>query len=87
MWIWEVPYSSGGNVDAITSAARQYGVSTVYVKSSDGTSMWSQFSPSFVQALHGAGIHVCAWQYVYGDHPVRGSAARRAARSTTAPTA
>jgi hypothetical protein len=70
MWIWEVPYSSGGNVDAITSSARQYGVSTVYVKSSDGTSMWSQFNPSFVQALHAAGIHVCAWQYVYGDHPV-----------------
>jgi Putative peptidoglycan binding domain len=70
MWIWEVPYSSGGNVDAITSAARQYGISTVYVKSSDGTSMWSQFNPSFVQALHAAGVHVCAWQYVYGDHPV-----------------
>ncbi len=69
MWIWEVPSSSGGNVDAIISTAHRYGVSTVYVKSSDGTSMWSQFNSSFVQALHSAGVHVCAWQYVYGNNP------------------
>jgi hypothetical protein len=70
MWIWELPYSSGGNLDAIISTAHQYGVSTVIVKSSDGTNQWSQFNPALVQALHGAGIHVCAWQYVYGNQPI-----------------
>jgi hypothetical protein len=45
-------------------------VSTVFVKSSDGsTNYWSQFSPELVAQLHGAGLHVCAWQYVYGTGP------------------
>src|SRR5580704_2117020 len=40
MWIWELAQSNGGNVDAVASTARQYGVSTVIVKSSDGTTWW-----------------------------------------------
>jgi hypothetical protein len=39
------------------------------IKSSDGTSMWSQFTSQLVQSLHANGLHVCAWQYVYGNHP------------------
>jgi hypothetical protein len=39
------------------------------IKSSDGTSPWSQFSASLVSELHAAGLRVCAWQYVYGNHP------------------
>ena len=40
------------------------------IKSGDGTGTWSQFNPSVVSALHRSGLRVCAWQYVYGDHPI-----------------
>jgi hypothetical protein len=71
MWIWELPYTDGGNLTAIIAYAHQYGVRTLFIKSSDGTGFWtSQFTPQLVSALHSAGIHVCAWQYVYGDHPI-----------------
>jgi hypothetical protein len=70
MWIWELGSSDRGNVASIAATARQYGIGTVIVKSSDGTGAWSQFTPTLVQTLHAAGIHVCAWQYVYGDHPI-----------------
>jgi Putative peptidoglycan binding domain len=68
MWIWYVS-KSGGSAAAIAARAQQYGVGTVFVKSSDGSSWWSQFSPALVQQLKSAGVHVCAWQFVYGDHP------------------
>jgi peptidoglycan hydrolase-like protein with peptidoglycan-binding domain len=70
MWIWYVSRSSGGSTQAIISQARAAGVTTVFVKSSDGSSnYWSQFSPSLVAALHAGGLKVCAWQYVYGSNP------------------
>jgi hypothetical protein len=50
--------------------ARRYGIRTLFIKSGDGTDMWSQFNPSLVSTLHANGLRVCAWQYVYGDHPV-----------------
>src|SRR4029077_8271224 len=50
--------------------AHAAGLSTVYVKSSDGSSnYWSQFSPQLVAELHANGLKVCAWQYVYGSGP------------------
>jgi hypothetical protein len=71
MWIWELGNTSGGNVSQIIASAHQYGVKTVILKSSDGTSFWSsQFSPALVSQLHAGGLRVCAWQYVYGNHPV-----------------
>ena len=70
MWIWEMPSSEGGDLSSIITAAHRYGVSTLLVKSSDGTNPWSQFSPALVSALHANGVRVCAWQYVYGDNPV-----------------
>jgi peptidoglycan hydrolase-like protein with peptidoglycan-binding domain len=70
MWIWYMSHSSGGSVAAIAAQAHAAGVGTVYVKSSDGPSnYWSQFSPQLVAELHAAGLHVCAWQYVYGSSP------------------
>ncbi len=69
-WIWYVNKSEGGNLDAIAARARAAGVKTVFVKSSDGsTNFWSQFTPDLVAGLHQRGLHVCAWQYVYGTHP------------------
>src|SRR5581483_4607346 len=70
MWIWYVSRSSGGSLPSIIAQAHAAGVTTVFVKSSDGSSnYWSQFSPELVQTLHAAGLKVCAWQYVYGSNP------------------
>ena len=69
MWIWVTSRSSGGSPAAIGARARRYGVRAVYVKSSDGPYMWSQFTPSYVAALKAQGLKVCAWQYVYGRAP------------------
>jgi hypothetical protein len=69
MWIWVTSRSSGGSPAAIGAKARRYGVRAVYVKSSDGSYMWSQFTPSYVAALKAQGLRVCAWQYVYGKAP------------------
>ena len=70
MWIWHsASRSHGGNPDAIAKRAKASGIETVFVKSGDGTSNWSQFSPGFVSALKKRGLKVCAWQYVYGRSP------------------
>jgi len=70
MWIWYLSRSSGGNIAAIVAQARAAGVTTLFIKSSDGsTNYWSQFSPQLVAELHANGLHVCAWQYVYGSNP------------------
>ena len=83
MWIWYVSQSSGGNIAAIAAQAHAAGVSTVFVKSSDGSSnYWTQFSPQLVAELHANGLRVCAWQYVYGSNPV-GEAALGAKAVTT----
>jgi hypothetical protein len=70
MWIWYVSKSDGGNIDAIIEQAKAAGIGTLYVKSSDGTNWWSQFSPELVADVHAAGLKICAWQYVYGTDPV-----------------
>jgi peptidoglycan hydrolase-like protein with peptidoglycan-binding domain len=70
MWIWEVSASSGGNLSSIIATARTYGLNTLMIKAGDGTGAWSQFNSGLVAALHAAGLKVCAWQYVYGDHPI-----------------
>ncbi len=70
MWIWYVSRSEGGDVGRIVSRARRAGIGTLYVKSGDAGSYWGQFSRGLVEALHRAGIDVCAWQFVYGRSPV-----------------
>jgi len=70
MWIWYLSASEGGSVQAIGARAHAQGITTVLLKSSDGGSnYWNQFSPGTVAALKAQGLHVCAWQYVYGSHP------------------
>ena len=69
MWIWELSRAGHGDVSTIVRTARLYGVGTLLIKSGDGTNLWSQFSSSLVRALHASGLKVCAWQYVYGNHP------------------
>ena len=70
MWIWELARSDGGHLSNLIADARRYGISTLFVKSGDGTSIWSQFNASLVSTLHAHGLRVCAWQYVYGNHPI-----------------
>ena len=74
MWIWHLDRSDGGNLATIVARAHAASVNTVLVKSSDGASYWSQFNVPVVRALHAGGLHVCAWQYIYGSDP-RGEAA------------
>ncbi len=70
-WIWYLSASDGGSVAAIAAQAHAAGVTTLFVKSSDGsTNYWSQFSKRLVEEGHAQGLHVCAWQYVYGTNPV-----------------
>jgi len=63
VWVWYV--SNSGGVNSIISTAHRYGVKTVYIKSGDGGGSWSQFNAGTVSRLHSAGLHVCAWQYIY----------------------
>ena len=70
MWIWYLSKSHGGDPAAIAAQARAHGVSTVFVKSADGSGAWSQFSAEAVAALKAQGLKVCGWQFVYGDNPV-----------------
>jgi hypothetical protein len=70
MWIWYMSQSNGGSVPAIAARAHAADVSTLFIKSSDGSSnYWSQFSPQLVGELHANGLRACAWQYVYGTNP------------------
>jgi hypothetical protein len=72
MWIWELGSTDGGDLPTIIARAQQYGVTTVFVKSSDGAHYWSdQFTRTLVRTLHAGGLKVCAWQYVYGDKPIQ----------------
>ena len=78
LWIWYVSQSSGGDLDAVAGRARAAGVTTLFIKSSDGARPWGQFSSRLVRALHAHGLKACGWGYVYGSNP-RGEA--RAART------
>ncbi|HEX3238775.1 MAG TPA: peptidoglycan-binding domain-containing protein [Solirubrobacterales bacterium] len=69
MWIWYVSQSQGGSIPAIVAQAKKAGIGTVYVKSADGGTVWSQFNKQLVTRLHAGGLDVCAWQFVYGDRP------------------
>ena len=69
MWVWYVSKTEGGSIPAIIARAKKNRIGTVYVKSGDGSTVWSQFNKSLVTRLHAGGIDVCAWQFVYGDHP------------------
>ena len=70
MWIWYTSRSHGGDPARIAARARRSGIGTVYVKSGDAADTWSQFNRPFVAALKRRGLRVCAWQFVYGQHPV-----------------
>jgi hypothetical protein len=70
MWIWYVSQSNGGSIPSIVARAHAAGITTLFIKSSDGShNYWTQFSSLLVQELHANGLKACAWQYVYGSNP------------------
>lgn len=69
MWIWELNKCESGNVSAIIANAKRAGLSSLIVKSHDGTEHWTQFSSNLVQAVHSAGLKIGAWGYCYGKNP------------------
>jgi hypothetical protein len=82
MWIWYVSKSSDGTTAGIAAQAQLHGVKTVFVKSSDGVNWWDQFSPALIAELKAAGLHVCAWQFVYGkDAATEAALGARAAQT------
>jgi hypothetical protein len=84
MWIWYLSKSEGGDPAAIAAQAAAHGVSTVFVKSADGTGAWSQFNATAVAALKATGLRVCGWQFVYGNEPVNEARAAAAAKDAGA---
>ncbi len=70
MWIWYVDASHGGNLTRIIARARRSHIGTLYIKSGDSNDSWSQFTKPLISRLHRGGLDVCAWQFVYGNHPL-----------------
>ncbi len=68
MWIWYVD-KSGGSARNIAAKAKKYNLHTVFIKSGDAGNTWSQFNRTLTGGLKARGIHVCAWQFVYGSSP------------------
>jgi Putative peptidoglycan binding domain len=69
IWIWELPSSNGGNLGSIIAQAHRHSISTLIIKSGDGSNYWSQFNGHLISTLHAHGLHACAWQFVYGSQP------------------
>ena len=78
-WIWMM--SRSGSIASIVARAQRNGLRTLYIKSGDGRSYWTQFDRA-VGPLKAAGLRVCAWQYVLGRRPEAEAAiAARAVRA------
>lgn len=84
MWIWYLRRAEGGDVARIAAKAKAAGVRTLFVKSADGTNVWSQFSASKVAELKATGLRVCGWQFVYGNDPLGEARAGAAAKEAGA---
>ena len=70
MWMWVLARSSRGDWPTIADMAHRYGVRTLILKGSDGRTQWGQFSPGLVSFLHSEGLRICAYQFIYGSHPL-----------------
>jgi hypothetical protein len=69
MWIWQLPRSDGGDLDAIAARAHATGITTVFVKAADDVTPLDQFNELLVGGLHARGLRACAWQFVSGAEP------------------
>ncbi|MEI7625992.1 MAG: peptidoglycan-binding domain-containing protein [Actinomycetota bacterium] len=81
MWIWQIPRAHGGNIAKIIAQAKASKITTLFIKSADGTGTWSQFTKEMVAAFHAGGLKVCGWHYVYGRYPLTEAAASAYAKA------
>lgn len=63
----------------VATAAEQAGIHALFVKAADGSTPEPGYTPALTAALAGQGIQVCAWTFVYGEHPAAEAAAAAAA--------
>jgi hypothetical protein len=71
MWIHELDRSDGGDPARIGRRAAAAGMSFVVVKAAHGRRWWPQFDRRLVDALHAAGLRVCAYQRALARGPAR----------------
>ena len=71
MWIWQLAASEDGDPALLAERARAAGLEYVVVKAAQGTQWWPQFSRALVDALHAAGLRVCAYQRAVARQPAR----------------
>jgi len=69
LWIWTAESILSGNPEAMIAVAKDLGIRGVFIKSHDGTRVWSQFD-RYAPMFKDAGFEVAAWGYVYGRDPV-----------------
>ena len=62
--------SSGGDVAQILATAKRYGLGTVLDQEWRRVECLVAVQPDRRQRAAPGGLHVCAWQYVYGSHPI-----------------
>jgi hypothetical protein len=71
MWIWQLERSERGDVARVAARARAAGLSFVVVKAAHGRARWPQFDRPLVEALHAAGLRVCAYQRALARGPAQ----------------
>ncbi|MDW5597578.1 peptidoglycan-binding domain-containing protein [Conexibacter stalactiti] len=84
MWIWYLRRAAGGDAAAIAEKAAAAGVRTIFLKSADGSNVWSQFSQAAIAELKATGLNVCGWQFVYGNDPIGEAQAAAASKAAGA---
>ncbi len=77
LWITQLPPLSAP--EQLVAEAEQAGARTLFVKAAEGSTPEPQFSAALLAGLHAGGLSVCAWAFVYGEHPLAEAAAALAA--------
>jgi hypothetical protein len=82
MWIWQL--DKAGSWAQVARKAKANNVSALYIKSANGSSEWTQFTPAMVDYFQSKGFKVCGWAYLYGGTAKWGTPAQEAVASANA---
>jgi Putative peptidoglycan binding domain len=77
LWLAHPPSTS--TPQQVAAAADQAGIHTLFVKAAEGSTPEPGYTAALVSSLTSRGITVCAWTFVYGQHPAAEAAAAEAA--------
>jgi hypothetical protein len=77
LWLAHPPAAS--TPQQVAAAAEQAGIHTLFVKAAEGSTPEPGYTPALLSSLAGHGISVCAWTFVYGQHPAAEATAAEAA--------